>query len=179
MAEPAKKETEEVEGTDGSQEPKKKSKLLSILLIAVFVLALSGGGYLAYTMYIGPKFFQKNDQSNKGQKASKAEVSDKMGAVISLKPFIVNLVDEKGLRYLKVTIDLEVDSAEESVKAEIEKHVPQLRDMIIMLLTSKKYDEVMSLEGKIKMRDDIISRSNQFLKKNKVKTIYFNEFVVQ
>lgn len=181
MAGPGKKEKEDeaVSETESVQQSGKKGKLFSILLIAAIVLALSGGGYAAYVLYIGPKFLSPNAKTQSGKKASKPGAGEKMGILISLKPFIVNLIDEKATRYLKITIDIELESNEEAVKAEAEKRVPQLRDTIIMLLTSKRYEEVMTLEGKLKMRDEIISRANQFLRKERIKNVYFSEFVVQ
>lgn len=180
MAQKDKKQVEEVEDAAQEQEPEKpkKGKLFSLLIIFGIVLAVSVGGYFAYSMYIGPKFLQKGKDSAKNA-PKEAEKHDKLGIVISLKPFVVNLIDEKGARYLKMTMELEIDSEEEEAKAEVEKHVPQFRDSVIMLLTSKRYEDIMTLEGKIKMRDEILARTNRFLKDHKIRNVYFSEFVVQ
>ncbi len=149
-----------------------------MLIIFGIVLAVSAGGYFAYTMYIGPKFLQKGKAPGK-EAPKETEKHDKLGMIISLKPVVVNLIDEKGVRYLKMTMELEIDSEEEKAKAEVEKHVPQFRDSVIMLLTSKRYEDIVTLDGKIKMRDEILARMNRFLKEHKVKNVYFSEFVVQ
>ncbi|MDD5451062.1 MAG: flagellar basal body-associated FliL family protein [Desulfovibrionales bacterium] len=177
MAEKEKKEAEEVE--EAGEEKPKKGKLFSLIIIVVIVLALSAGGYLAYTMYIGPKFIHQEKKAAVA-KEKKTEGAEKVGIFLPLDPFIVNLlIDGEGTRYLKMKIDLELEGEDEKVKAEAEKHIPQLRDTIIMLLTSKTYEEVMTLEGKIRLRDEIIIRANHYLGKNKVKGVYFSEFVIQ
>jgi flagellar FliL protein len=177
MAEKEKKEAEEIE--EAGEEKPKKGKLFSLIIIVVIVLVLSAGGYLAYTMYIGPKFIHQ-EKKDAVAKDTKTEGAEKVGVFLPLDPFIVNLlIDGEGARYLKMKIDLEFEGEDEKVKAEAGKHISQLRDTIIMLLTSKRYEEVMTLEGKIKLRDEIIMRVNHYLGKNKVKGVYFSEFVIQ
>ena len=91
-------------------------------------------------------------------------------------PFIVNLFDERGVRYLKVRLDIEVwDSTEE----EMAKKNPKIRDSLIVLLSSKKYEEIGSLEGKARLREEILFRLNRILGEGKAKEVYFTDFVVQ
>lgn len=177
MAEKEKKEAEKTE--EAGEEKPKRGKLVSLIIIVVIVLALSAGGYFAYTMYIGPKFIHAEKKAA-AAKDKKTEGAEKVGVFLPLDPFIVNLlVNGEGARYLKMKIDLELEGEDEKVKTEAGKHIPQLRDTIIMLLTSKTYEEVMTLEGKIRLRDEIITRANYYLGKNKVKGVYFSEFVIQ
>ena len=90
---------------------------------------------------------------------------------------IVNLADQGGKRYLRITMELELSAPE--LTAEIDKRLPQLRDAILMILPTKTYAEIGSTEGKIALRDELIAKLNSFLKTGTVTTIYFSEFVVQ
>jgi flagellar FliL protein len=46
-------------------------------------------------------------------------------------------------------------------------------------LSSKSYSDIGTVEGKYKMRDEIVARVNQYLTNSKVSTAYFTEFVIQ
>jgi len=82
-----------------------------------------------------------------------------------------------GKRYLKVKMDLELN--DEKPSAEIERRLPQLRDTILTTLSSKNYEEISSLDGKMQLRAEIMAMLNQYLKTGKITNIYFTEFIVQ
>ena len=54
-----------------------------------------------------------------------------------LDPFIVNLADPVGNRYLRVKLALDLGSP--ALQAEVEQRIPQLRDSILILLSSKTW----------------------------------------
>jgi flagellar FliL protein len=91
-------------------------------------------------------------------------------------PFIVNLTNTAGRSYLKVTINIEMDSG--SIDEAKDRNA-QIRDSIITLLSSKSYADVGSVSGKYQLRDEIAARINLILAKGKVKSVYFTEFVIQ
>ena len=99
------------------------------------------------------------------------------GAIADLDPFIVNLADSPEVRYLKVTMKLEMESlgAVEDVKA----RTPQIRDAILVLLSSLDSVTARSPQGKYKLREDVTQRINGLLPKKPVKMTYFTEFVIQ
>ncbi len=100
-----------------------------------------------------------------------------VGALLALDPFIANLADEDGRRYLKATLQVEFFGAR--VPDEFNARVPQMRDLMLTLLTSKLFAEIRTPEGKAVLRDDIINRMNRALNKDLVKAVYFTEFIVQ
>jgi flagellar FliL protein len=57
--------------------------------------------------------------------------------------------------------------------------MPQVRDSILMILPSKQFVDISSVEGKIALRDEILANLNGFLLQGQVSKIYFKEFVVQ
>ncbi|MEK7773663.1 MAG: flagellar basal body-associated FliL family protein, partial [Deltaproteobacteria bacterium] len=94
---------------------------------------------------------------------------------LALDPFIVNLQDNSGTRYLKLTLSFELDGGPDEIAAQTVK----VRDSLIVLLSSKSYADIGTVEGKYQMRDEIVVRVNQFLTKTKVKSVYFSDFVIQ
>jgi len=74
-------------------------------------------------------------------------------------------------------MQLEIIDAENG--ALVEDRIPQLRDAIITLLSSKSAESVSSPEGKLQLKDELLLRTNQAIGKNIVKNLYFTEFVMQ
>jgi flagellar FliL protein len=97
--------------------------------------------------------------------------------VYSLDPFVVNVTGDGYSRYLKVKIDLEGENV--LVRDEVGAHLPQVRDAIIGLLSSKQLSDITDLEGKTMLKDDIALRVNDLLVQGEVKSVLFTEFVVQ
>jgi len=112
-----------------------------------------------------------------GESSGKAAAGAAPGIVFDLDPFIVNLADAPDIRYLKMTIKLEVEN--EGISANLASRIPQLRDTILVLLSSKDSTAIRSPQGKFQLRDEITQRINGLLPKPGVKTAYFTDFVVQ
>ena len=156
-------EKEEVK--EGEEEKPKKSKL-KLIIIGVLILFLGAGGFFGYSKY-------KKANENKAEKKKQVSI------IIPLKSFVVNLFDKKGIgkRYLKISMELEVSKEEDKVK--VENNIPQLRDTILILLSSQTLKEINTMEGKLELKNAIALRMNQILGNKTVHRIYFTEFVVQ
>lgn len=100
-----------------------------------------------------------------------------MGPLFSMDTFIVNLADAGRSRYLRVTMDLEL--AESSDAGQLNQRLSQVRDSILMILPTKQFDDIASMEGKMALRDEIMAKLNSLFAKNVVTNIFFTEFVVQ
>jgi flagellar FliL protein len=96
--------------------------------------------------------------------------------MVQLEPFVVNLFDEKGMRYLKIRLELEVTGCDE---AYVQQRIAKIRDNLIILLSSKKYEEVGSIGGKMRLREEMLGRLTGVLGEGKTRGIYFTDFVVQ
>lgn len=96
---------------------------------------------------------------------------------VEFKPFIVNLEDVNGRRFLKLTLSVEAES--EAQGAEINSQMPRIRHDILLLLAGLPYDELATLEGKMKLRRQMLNHINSQLTGGKVNNIYFSEFVIQ
>jgi flagellar FliL protein len=82
-----------------------------------------------------------------------------------------------GKRYLKITMELEVNKEED--KLLIENHNAQIRDTILLLLSSQSLKEINTMEGKLELKQNLLSRMGQILGDGVIHRIYFTEFVVQ
>ena len=153
--------------------PKKKSKKFLFIILGVVILALGGGGFFAYTKFFTPESAIEGNEDVEEH----ANPLEAIGEMYQLEQFIVNLSHPQGKRYLKLKVELELESATAVEMAT--KASPKLRDVVIMMLTSMTFEEVMTPEGKIQIRDELLERFNQVIRPERVKNIYFTEFVVQ
>jgi flagellar FliL protein len=156
------------------QVPETKSKMVLFIILGVSILVLGGGGFFAYKTFLAPK---PAAEEAAGHEEAKKEDAPVIGEMLAMEPFVVNLTDPRGKRYLKVKIELELENKEAVDKAT--KATPKLRHNVINVLTSLGFEEVMTPEGKIRVNDELLERFNEILKPDHIKNIYFTEFVVQ
>ena len=162
------------------KEGKKKGGKLKLIIIIVVVLAvLGGGGFAAWKFFLQPKgpAAENATAEGEGHKAEAPAVAETGGQLVTLDAFVVNLSDPMGRRYLKTTLDVEVANA--AAAAELTAAMPKVKDTLLLLLSSKSFADISSMDKKIELKNDIVSRLNQIIGKNKVRNVYFTEFVVQ
>ena len=96
---------------------------------------------------------------------------------VQLEPFILNIGDTAGSRYAKmgISIDLSAPTLAELVKA----RTAPIRDAVIMIVTAKTAQDIMSAEGRMQLKDELLDRINGVLGYKAVKALYFTDFVVQ
>ena len=181
-------EEEAEEGGEAAGEEEKKGLPIKLILIVVGVLALAGGGYFAYTNFFQEEAVEesaegdnKGDEGEEGEEGAdgekKEELPPNIGVMFTMEPFVVNLAGSKGKRFLKVTTTLELSSPE--VNPEFEENLQKITDSILVLLSSKSFEDVYSVQGKCKLKEEITTRVNRFLVVGHVKDAYFTEFIVQ
>ncbi len=184
----AEKEHED-QNTEGGE--KKKSNLLLIVIIIVLILVLIIGAAVAMLMmgnddaaaeatHSAPQTASQTDSTQEGEEGgsyqSHASLTE-VGLMYPLDTFTVNLLSESGRRYLKVEMNLEIEGSELSPELDTKK--PVFRDIIIRILSSKSLEEISTIKGKEKLKEQIVEELNMRLKDGKVKNVYFTEFVVQ
>lgn len=162
----AKEENEEIVQDNP---PVKKKSIKKIVIMGLSVFVLLGAGTFGALYFLS--------HSGEAKKAATPPPSPLIGTMWPIDPFIVNLADNQGERYLKVVMQLEV--SDPMVSAQLEQLKPKLRDNIMDLLTAKSYAELMDSGGKQRLRDEIVLRLNSFLTKGGIVKVYFTEFVIQ
>ena len=159
------------------------------------LLVIGGGGFFAYRAFFSsPKTAEKAEEApaKEGHKTAKeGEGAEKGGGhggehgspapqgptVLAMDPFVVNLADPGRPRYLKLVVQVELNSGQAS--GELEALKPKSRDALLMLLSSKTSEEMVTVGGKETLRNEIMRRLNSLLTQGKVTEVYFTEFVVQ
>lgn len=144
-----------------------------ILLILVGILLLGGGGGAAW-FFMG----SQDEKPNAHEDQAKADgVHEETGPIMELEPFLLNLADHDELRFLKVSIKLELDRPEE--KTDFHNKVPAIRDALLVLLSSKESQILRTVNGKRRIREEIMIRVNGVMSKGKIANVYFTDFIIQ
>ena len=172
MAEAEKDKLDGKGETEGEEQaPKKKNNfpIIGIIIGIVISIVIGGAGYAAYFFLI------KSGTPADGKKAEQAKAV--VMVYYPMEPYIVNLIDNEGERYLKAVMQLELSDGQ--VAEELNLVKPKLRDGILDLLSAKTYKELTDPLGKQRLRDEIAMRANVYATKGKVTKVYFTEFVIQ
>ncbi|MBU1666628.1 MAG: flagellar basal body-associated FliL family protein [Gammaproteobacteria bacterium] len=166
--------------------PKKKSKLL-IIIIAVVVVVLIGGGAGAYLLLSKPATEKKAKAGHGDEEVAADDEEEEDGGhedehppvYEKLETFTVNLADQES--YLQTEVQLVLASTD--VQGKIKARMPEVRDALIRLLSSKTAEELAQLEGKDKLAQEVQKAVNDVLgvkKKSKgVKKVLFAAFIIQ
>jgi flagellar FliL protein len=165
----------EIEIQELKENNNKTKKWLYIIIAIIALILISIILFFAYLYISKSGILEKESAKSNDKVESTAPLG--IGPLFSFDTFIVNLADPSGSRYLRMTIDVEVDN--NAVIEEMKQRQPQLRDMIISLVSNKTYNDVSTIRGKLAIKEEIIRRFNLILKSGKVRNIYFTEFVVQ
>ena len=173
--------TPTAERKSSGSEPQKPILLLIVIVINMLVMA--SVAMILWTSYKAEKGKAKlqdvvqGEREDMTKKEGQAEASeDVIGKLVPMETFLVNLAGMRGNKLVKINMELEVDGPK--VEDELDKRKPQVRDIIIILLSSKTYDQVTTREGKENLREEVRDTVNSFLVKGKIKKVYFTDFIV-
>ncbi|MCU7940669.1 MAG: flagellar basal body-associated FliL family protein [gamma proteobacterium symbiont of Bathyaustriella thionipta] len=173
---------------DNEEAPKSSKKMMIIIIAGVVLLLIVGvlGGMFFGGFFDDEPAPTETSQSVEGNSEVKAdEETDLELSDISYWPlephFVLNFEGKSKARFMQ--IGLEVSTTNERSYAAVKKHLPVIRNEIVLLLSGQKYEEMVTPDGKEQLRAELIETINNILKKHKAKkgidNIYFTSFVMQ
>ena len=159
-----------------------KNNIIYLVLIVINMLFLAGVGWMIYQgkkkENAEPKIEHVIKGEHEAQEAEQKEEKQFVGKVVPLETFIVNLAGSKGRKVAKVMMELELkDNKDKNVADEIDKRKAQVRDIIIIILSAKKYEEISTKEGIENLKNEIKDTINSFLTNGKITNVFFTEFI--
>ncbi len=185
-----------------SPEPAKGSKKLIIIVLAVIVLlGVGGGAGFYFTRSSGAesenavasekKSKQSSDieedvpeedvtpkTSSKSAKSLRSALpnDEDVTQIIELQPYIVNLADADQARYLRMSVSLGIagEAAEASPLL-----ITRVRNAMLAILSDKESSEILSMEGKAKLRKDLLRAAQAAVDEPEIHAIYITDFIVQ
>ncbi len=154
------------------------SNKILVLLIGVMMMLMLGLGGGLFMMWNQLSALNAQSVADAGEQPDGVvSLEQSLGPIFSLDTFIVNLADKGGTRYLRVTMDLELGNSD--LEDELHKRLPQVRDSLLMILPSKRFEDISTVQGKTALRNEMLEALNGYLGQGKITNIYFKEFVVQ
>lgn len=139
-----------------AQEPAKpagkRKKILLIVAGVLLALVLAGGGAF---YYIAKQRAAAADDGEETVAAKSAHDARKTPpSYLPMESMVVNLADPGGERVAQVGVTLEVSDAHatDTVKA----YMPTIRSGVLMLISRRTAEELLSAEGKDKLAKDIL-----------------------
>ena len=166
----------EIENDDSQQkEEKKKSSitLFQIIIIVLLLAVLGLGGFIAWKLINLDIPVAQNGQELASEDIPKAGP----GILIDMENITINLADEDENRFLRTKIKLEVE--DEVSKLKVDTYNVQIKDLIITILSSKRFDDIRTSQGKYNLKLELIYRINLLIGGEPVKNMFFADFVAQ
>jgi flagellar basal body-associated protein FliL len=98
-------------------------------------------------------------------------------STLHLETFVLNLADADQRSYLRVGIDLGLSTAAKA--GEGSAPIAEVRDVILSVLTQGKVDELLTVEGKTRLKENLLHALQERVPQLGVEEIYFTEFLIQ
>jgi flagellar FliL protein len=95
-------------------------------------------------------------------------------------PLVVNFEDGSAVRFLQIT--MEIMAHDEKAIESVQKNIPLIRNNLLLLMSNRNYQSMMSREGKEKLREEALAEVRAVQKKEggpDVDDVLFTSFVVQ
>jgi flagellar FliL protein len=95
-------------------------------------------------------------------------------------PLVVNFEDGSAVRFLQIT--MEIMAHDQKAIESVQKNIPLIRNNLLLLMSNRNYQSLMSREGKEKMRQEALTEIRAVQKKEgglDIDDVLFTSFVVQ
>jgi len=162
--------------------PAVKVPLGSLLVVCVVAVVLAIGGCAGVLLYLA-----KHGKLGAASSAQPTVIVEKVKeeAVptknVMLEPMLVNLADEDGHSYLRLSVVL-AEEQEKDAKKE-EKPEPganaAVRDAVLSVLGKKHAAELLAVDGKDALKKELKAALTEQVATAKVQSVYFTDFLVQ
>ncbi|MBC87266.1 MAG: flagellar protein FliL [Bdellovibrionaceae bacterium] len=168
MAEEEKEEKPKAKGNSG--------KLFAMLFVVVNLAFMGAGSYWVYMQTLGyEKPMVSEDELNKELEEFKESLRGE-SVLFAMDSLTTNL---DGIPRRMIRVDLSIEMLDEEGFEEIIGVEAEARDSIMRIINNKRFSDVESVQGKLKLKNEIITGINHFLQTGVVKNIYFTDFLVQ
>ena len=150
------------------------------ILLNVFIilngLCMIGGTLMIYKLKIAYHRPTINEEKESENLSLDREIRNEHPVLFSFEPFTINL-DGRPRKLVRTTIQIEMLN-EEGYEEAVEL-TPVARDEIVRIFNSKRYEDIETIQGKLFLKNQIMTAMNNMLHKGTVKDVYFGDFIIQ
>lgn len=172
---------------DNKSESSGKNPLLTIALI-LNILLMGGIAFFQFQTHqklasqpsiqdVVKAEMKKTGEGEEDQKSETGEAQEMQGKLLPLDGFTANLAQGDGpRRFIRLNAVLKLSS--EANEEEYKARKPQIRDSIISILNAKRPTDLLKVQGKEYLKEEIKSSINTFLVEGKVLDVYYVGFQI-
>ena len=171
------------------------NKLMIILIALVFILllAVGAGGYLLYSKGAfsdqPPMAAEGMQQAPMEEKVSKSDSGDSEPTYnVAVEDLILNITTAKGREKL-MKLSFTLKCAHEGCEGLVEMVTPEIQDAVITQVSARSAEELLTVGGKALFKEELLdevnaiineeTKTNEDIKQNIIKQIYFTTFVIK
>jgi flagellar FliL protein len=92
--------------------------------------------------------------------------------------FRVNTADQGEPHFIKLRLSFGFEIGNAALSAELAQRSSQLRDIVNLILSAKKREDLTAVQDQLELREEIKASVNHVLSEGKIITVYFEEFIV-
>lgn len=169
----------------------KKKKLILLGGVAALLLLLAGGGtWFALHLLNKPAAEPATEQAAATVDEKKSEKHEEKGAKAAAKVAFYESLDPAflanysvGGRQHYLQVGLSALTREQEVGDALRKHMPLVRNRIVMLLSGESFEQLQTDEGRAQLQQKLLAAIQEILQKETgkpgVEQVFFTSFVVQ
>jgi len=173
---------------EGQAEEKKKGggsplMIILIVLIVILIAAVGVGGWFVYNKLNNP------DDDGGNDKVAKEEAGDsKEFFKAEIKDLVLNITNAKGRAKL-MKLSFSIKSTEPTIEAVVENNKAEIVDTVIAQISARSSEELLTIGGKELLKEELVEElnliineataTNEDIKRNNVRKIFFTAFVIK
>ncbi|WP_262965649.1 flagellar basal body-associated protein FliL [Methylobacter psychrophilus] len=154
--------------------PPQSKKLLWLVILLLIILIVGGGGAWYFLTH---KAADKSEEHPDEEHQSSEQAGPPV--FVEMLPFTVNLPPDG--QFLQATFTLQLPDSSDAEHLTL--YTPQIRSQILLLLSNKTADNLLLLEGKTLLTQEIMNLLKQPLDKGlkpiKVTHVFITSFIIQ
>ena len=161
---------------NNEQKPKKSGKMLGLVFAVVNIAFMAGALFVVYSSTLGNQVHAVHNEQLEKQMEEFYETYEQGPVMYKMETFNANLY---GLPQRMIRMDVTLEMLDAQGFEEVILKKAKTRDSMIRVMNSMRFDQIESVQGKLKLKNEIIASLNSVLENGVVKNVYFSDFVVQ
>ena len=126
-----------------------KGKMIMLIVGAILLVAIAVGATLFLVGGNG------SEEEAEEAETEQPKIEAKKAYYLEFPHFVVNFEDTSIVNYMQ--IEMQVMAREQNVLDIVSEHMPVIRNNILLLLSTQKYEEISTFAGKEKLRGEILA----------------------
>ena len=156
-------------GAEKTEKKSDKKGIIIMILVAIIAIGTGAGGAW---------FFMQEQQENESEPPKPKKIPT---AFKELDIFTVNLQPEEKGQYLQLGLTIKMRDTDVSI--EIDRLIPEIRNRILLILTSKTANDLATLVGKqllsSELTDEVRKTLESEAQREEILEVLFTSFVIQ